>query len=252
MPRRKNLLGKTFHHDMRNEMSMHDHATGQFTFVRKGLISIETESGVWVVPEGRLAWVPAGLRHASHSRGPVDGWLVLVDPKYSRKLPSRVSILRASPLMIAGLERVSRLVTPDPKLSKLLNQLIIFELDSIEIEEFGIPLPASPRLRGWAETFLEAPLSRHSIDAAASAVRMSRRSFTRHFTQETGKNFSEWKRLVIVQRAIERLAHGDAVATIAYEMGYENPSAFIAMFKAMRGVSPGRFNGSAVESPHLD
>jgi AraC-like DNA-binding protein len=243
MQEHEHIHGRTFHNDMQHEKSLHFHADGQFTFVRKGLISLETEAGVWVVPEGRLAWVPAGLRHASRSRGPVDGWLVLVGSLYGSRLPSRISILKASPLMIAGLERLSMLSDLGSPLSKLLHELVILEIDGVEGEEFGIPLPTSPRLRAWATAFLLAPRSKLSIDQAAAAVRMSRRSFSRHFTYETGKNFSEWKRLVIVQHAIERLTQGDGVASIAYDIGYENPSAFIAMFKVIRGVSPGRFAG---------
>jgi AraC-like DNA-binding protein len=238
----EHISGRVLHSDIRHEMSMHEHADGQFTFVRKGLISLETETGVWVIPQGRLAWVPAGLRHASRSRGPVDFWLVLVGPMYARRLPSRVSILKASPLLTAGLERISMMSDTESKLSKLLHELVILEIESIESEEFGIPLPSSARLRAWATAFVLNPRSKLSIDQAASAVRMSRRSFTRHFSLQTGKNFSEWKRLVIVQHAIERLAQGDGVGSIAYDMGYENPSAFIAMFKAMRGISPGRFD----------
>jgi methylphosphotriester-DNA--protein-cysteine methyltransferase len=42
----------------------------------------------------------------------------------------------------------------------------------------------------------------------------------------------------MVQRATERLAEGSSVITIAVELGYENASAFIAMFKAMWGGPP--------------
>jgi AraC-like DNA-binding protein len=37
------------------------------------------------------------------------------------------------------------------------------------------------------------------------------------------------------------LAEGSSVTTIAFELRYENPSAFIAMFKALRGLSPRQF-----------
>ncbi len=237
----EHVTGRTFHGAIGHEMAMHAHEDGQFTFVRQGLVSTETETGVWVVPAGRLAWIPPGLRHASKARGPVDGWLVRVGATYGRRLPAHISILRASNLLTAGLERISTLPDEDTPLTRLLHRLMLLELESVEWEDFGLPLPTSAAMRHWATTFMEEPTSGFSIDQAAAAVRMSRRSFTRHFSQETGKNYSEWKRLVIVQRAIERLTHGDPVSTIAYDMGYENPSAFIAMFKTMQGVSPGRF-----------
>ena len=67
---------------------------------------------------------------------------------------------------------------------------------------------------------------------------MSRRSFTRHFKHEVGLSFALWKRAVIVHEAIARLADGISVSDIAYEIGYENVSAFIAMFKASCGSPP--------------
>jgi methylphosphotriester-DNA--protein-cysteine methyltransferase len=48
-----------------------------------------------------------------------------------------------------------------------------------------------------------------------------------------------------VQRATERLAECSSVTTIAFELGYENASAFFAMFKAMRrGPLGNRFRRS--------
>lgn len=90
-------------------------------------------------------------------------------------------------------------------------------------------------------SFLEAPNIKISIDDVARAVGMSRRAFTRHFQSQTGCTFSQWKRLAAVQRASEMLAKGSSVTTIAFELSYENPSAFIAMFKALRGMSPRQF-----------
>ena len=241
MHARKHVVGHTFHGAMGHEVAMHSHPDGQFTFVSRGLISTETERGVWLVPAGRLAWIPPGLAHSSKARGPVDGWLVMVGPNYAKRLPKQISVLRASALLTAGLERVSTLTDKDGVLTRLLHRLLLLELETVETEAFGIPLPRSAVLRAWATGFLQAPSSALSIDAAAKCVSMSRRSFTRHFSQETGKNFSDWKRMVMVQSAIESLAQGAQVSAIAYDLGYENPSAFIAMFKAMQGVSPGRF-----------
>lgn len=42
-------------------------------------------------------------------------------------------------------------------------------------------------------------------------------------------------------RAIELLATGTPVTTIALSLGYDNVSAFIAMFRRVHGVTPARF-----------
>jgi AraC-like DNA-binding protein len=237
------LVSRIFHSDRWRETAMHAHRNGQFTFVRRGLVNLETEAGIWVVPPGRLAWIPPRLRHASRSRGPVEGWLVLAAPSYARHLPRQVSVLKAQPLLIAALDRIGQPMETDLSLARAIEDLVLLEVAKSEAEDIGIPLPVSPPLRAWAGRFLEAPDAKASIDAGAAATGMSRRSFTRHFEQETGRTFSDWKRLVMVQHAIERLANGERVAAIAFDIGYENPSAFIAMFKAMRGMPPRQFVG---------
>ena len=42
-------------------------------------------------------------------------------------------------------------------------------------------------------------------------------------------------------RALERLAGGEAVTTVALDLGYDSPSAFVAMFRRALGTTPGRY-----------
>jgi AraC-like DNA-binding protein len=235
------LTRRAFRSDLSHGTQLHAHRLGQFTFVSRGLISIVTETGAWVCPTGRLAWIPPGLRHASRSRGPVEGWLVFAGAEHSRHLPSEVAVLKASPLLIAALDRVGGLTARDGAIKNAIAEIIRFEVQTTTFETFGIPLPISERLRVWAIGFLDTPNATVSIDDGATATGMSRRSFTRRFSNETGKTFSGWKRLVMVHHAMGKLANDEQVGTIAFSLGYENPSAFIAMFKAMRGMSPHRF-----------
>jgi AraC-like DNA-binding protein len=134
-------------------------------------------------------------------------------------------------------------------IADILLELIQFEVCHTKIDTLKLRLPSSVRLLEWALTFLEAPSIKVSIDHAASTVGMSRRAFTRHFQSQTGCTFSQWKRFAMVQRATERLAEGSSVTTIAFELGYENASAFIAMFKAMRGGPPGSLSTSLTLPP---
>ena len=38
--------------------------------------------------------------------------------------------------------------------------------------------------------------------------------------------------------ALEQLAHGDSVSNVAYSVGYETPSSFIAAFRDSFGTTP--------------
>ena len=239
------LTFRTFSSESGHARPLHSHPYGQFTYVRRGLIGLQTEREVWINEAKRLFWIPPGLRHASRSQGPVDGWLVLIAPEYVRTLPQQVCVLHASSLLVASLERLGTLMERQDHIADILLELIQFELHHTQTDTLKLRLPSSVRLLGWAMAFLKAPSVKASIEDAASEVGMSRRAFTRHFQCQTGCTFSRWKRLALVQRATERLAEGSSVTTIAFDLGYENPSAFIAMFKELRGASPKQFLSSA-------
>jgi AraC-like DNA-binding protein len=68
----------------------------------------------------------------------------------------------------------------------------------------------------------------------------SSKTLSRYFIDETGMTFGQWRQQAKILRAIEMLASELPVTTIALELGYETTSAFVAMFKRWRGISPGR------------
>jgi AraC-like DNA-binding protein len=243
--RNRRLTFRKFTSDRDQAAALHSHRFGQFTYVRHGMVGLKTETEVWINETKRLFWIPPGLRHAARSRGPVDGWLVLIAPEYARALPPQVCVLEASSLLVGALERLGTLTDRQKHIAEILLKVIQFELRHTKTDTLKLRLPSATQLLAWAMAFLEAPSIKTSIDDVAAEVGMSRRAFTRHFQSQTGCTFSQWKRLAMVQRATERLAESRSVTTIAFELGYENPSAFIAMFKALRGATPRQFISGA-------
>jgi AraC-like DNA-binding protein len=69
----------------------------------------------------------------------------------------------------------------------------------------------------------------------------SRRTLERLFQRETGISLGRWRQQARLLHAMRRLAHGESVTSIALEVGYESPSAFIATFSNAFGTTPGRF-----------
>lgn len=225
----------------RREVLLHAHDLGQFTCVLSGVVSQETEDGLWVVPRRRLVWIPPRTAHAARSKGPVEGWLVRVPDRYARQLPDRVCVLRTSALLLAALERLTELPDADGPAARLLSQVVLLELGEAEAEALEIPLPRSPRLRAIAEGLLDEPADGRGLAERARGAAMSTRSFTRHFERETGTSFADWHRRVIARRAIDLLSAGESVSAVALALGYESVSAFIAMFKRLYGQPPAKF-----------
>jgi AraC-like DNA-binding protein len=223
------------------ESSWHAHAGGQFILVETGLSHLLTEAGTWIIPTHRVGWVPPGVRHASRSSGLTRGWVVLAPIEFAGDLPKRACVLRASSLMIASLERLTRLAAADSRMRRLLWKVVAAEMRDARPEKLEVRMPSAPRLRKAVQTVLDAPTIAADLDSLAERTGMSRRSFTRHFQNETGLSFSRWRRAVIAHHALERIAAGHNVSTVAFDAGYESVSAFIAMFRRKYGASPGRF-----------
>lgn len=237
-------LNRLVESDARHSAAIHSHDQGQLTYIERGVLSLEADGGIWAIPPGRLHWIPANVLHASRSHGEVRFWLTLVPEDFARRLPDRISVLEASPLLVSALDRL-RCLRPEDAFAASLVDVVVHEINADAGDAPSMRLPTPPRMRDWALAFLAAPSIKTGIDAAAGAVAMSRRSFTRHFEREVGMTFAAWKRAVIVHRATVRLAEGAAVSEVALDAGYESVSAFIAMFRSVCGRLPGQIRHRA-------
>ena len=223
-----------------DETTWHCHESGQFIFVEAGISHLKTELGAWIVPTRRVAWIPPGVRHISRSSGAGRGWVV-ISPVGLRALRRDVCVLRASALMIASLQRLTQLTPSDGSMRRLLWKVVAAEMSAAQPERLEVPMPTAPRLLKAAQSVITSPSAAASLDQLAVRAGMSRRSFARHFRSQTGLPFARWKRAVIAQHALELVAAGHKVSSVAVDLGYESVSAFIAMFRRQYGESPRQF-----------
>jgi AraC-like DNA-binding protein len=223
-----------------DEATWHAHESGQFILVETGISHLRTELGAWIVPARRVAWVPPSVRHISRSSGGGNGWVV-IPPVELRGLPGCVCVLRASALMIASLQRLTQLQSSDGAKRRLLWKVVAAEMSEAQPEQREIPMPTAPRMVKAAQSVLAAPSAAASLEKLAARAGMSRRSFARHFRSQTGLPYARWKRAVIAQHALELVAAGHKVSSVALDVGYASVSAFIAMFRRQYGESPRQF-----------
>ena len=109
-------------------------------------------------------------------------------------------------------------------------------------------LPAEARLQRLALALSDDPADTRTLAQWADWIGMAPRTLARHFLAETGLTLSAWQRARLM-RALEMLAAGAAVTTVALDLGYDNVSAFIAMFKREHGVTPDATRRAARSRP---
>jgi transcriptional regulator GlxA family with amidase domain len=102
-------------------------------------------------------------------------------------------------------------------------------------------MPRDRRLRRVCDQIVGEPGDQRDLDELAKLAGMGRRTFTRTFRDETGMAFAMWRQQIRLMAAISMLGEGQSITNIAYEVGYESPSSFTAMFHRVLGVAPSHY-----------
>src|SRR3984885_4548891 len=77
----------------------HSHARGQLSGLRRGLLTVGTETGAWVVPPGHAVWLPPRQPHYAWAHGAVAGWGCYVAEPVCANLPDSPRTIRVSGLL---------------------------------------------------------------------------------------------------------------------------------------------------------
>lgn len=219
-------------------IELHSHDAHQVIHASAGVMRVTSERTTWVVPPGRAIWMPAGRVHGIHCHTPVAMRTVYIRGTLSG-LPAECAVWAVSPLMREILVRIA--TRPAPAGRSHLIALLLAEIEEAATLPLALPLPADPRLRRLAEAVFAAPAEPHALAGWARRLGLSERSLIRKFNAETGMTFRQWRRQARLLEAVERLAAGDPVTTVAFAVGYESLSAFIAAFRETMGETPRRF-----------
>jgi AraC-like DNA-binding protein len=230
----------------------HRHGRGQLFGAVQGLLSVGVEmqvradaaqsAGQWVVPASHALWVPPQHAHSLHSHGAYHGWSVYIAEDACAALPPQPCLLRTSGLLREAIARAATWGTaPQDATQQRIAQVVMDEIRTLPHEAFGLPMPRDARLLRLARALADAPGDTRSLEAWAGWIAMAPRTLTRRFATETGFSFSDWRQRARLMRALELLAARTPVTTVALELGYDNVSAFIAMFRRSLGVTPSQY-----------
>jgi len=208
-------------------------------------VLLATAQGAWVMPPERGMWIPAGVVHDVRIIGTVKMRSLYFTPGAITGMPSHCQVLGITPLMRGLLsEAVAVPAEYDPGgRDGALMELIRHEVPRLPPLPLSLPLPAHEALARRCRAFLAHPTPHATIDDWCRDAGMSRRTFTRLFRRETGLSFMAWRQQACVMAALPRLAAGQAVTTIAIDLGYDNPAAFTSMFRRVLGAPPRSYIG---------
>jgi AraC-like DNA-binding protein len=220
----------------------HHHPSGQLLGLFSGLLSVRTHRGAWVLPTTRAAWIPPSHVHSAHSHGPFSGWAVYVAPHACAALPAEPCAIAVSGLLREAMLRAAEWeLGPMGAAQHNVVAVILDEIAGSPADDFRLPMPSDARLVRIAAALVDAPDDPRTLDEWAAWAHAAPRTLSRRFVAETGLTFTAWRQRARLLRALELLAAGEPVTSVALELGYDNASAFIALFRRSFGTTPGRY-----------
>jgi AraC-like DNA-binding protein len=225
--------------------SWHAHRRAQLVHAAEGVITVSTAAGRWVAPPQRAVWVPPSMKHAVASSRPFKLLTLYVEPS----------------LVISQLPDVPRVVAVDRLVEELLGaaaafgpaypaegaeaRLVRVILDRLPLLAVApllhLPEPTSPALKRITSALAKDPADKRTLDEWARAVGMTVRTAARGFVRETSLSFGRWRQQLRLLVALERLGAGASVTSVAFDVGYDDVSSFIAAFKSATGETPARY-----------
>jgi AraC-like DNA-binding protein len=226
---------------------------GQLLFASRGMLTVHTDTGLWVVPVHQAVWVPFGVRHSVEVAGGVAMRSLYLHSSV-RGLPGICRVVEISPLLREILRRAMRLTTLDRRIAaqRHILDVLLDELTVLPLTPLDLPMPRDPRGVRAAALIRGEPAAPHTLAEVAHASAASARTLERLFRGETGLPFGVWRQRARLLRALQLLAGGDSVADVANAVGYESTSAFVAAFRRALGTTPGRYFKKAVEEDEED
>lgn len=221
----------------------HLHEEAQFVFSAHGVLRVVTPIGVWTLGPQLGLWLAPGIAHELHAVGDVTMHSLYFEGDAAPWTSPECRVLAVSPLLQALVAAmVEDRSTPHESRATLITPLLVSELKNAPLAHgVKLPLPADRRLRQICELLIADPANADSLGTWGDRVGASERTLARLFKEETGLTFGQWRQQLRLVEAVSRLAQGMPVATIAMELGYQNASAFITMFKKSMGETPQRY-----------
>jgi AraC-like DNA-binding protein len=228
-------------------LPFHHHRRAQLVYASYGVMTVATQLASYVVPPQRAVWMLAGVEHRICARSDVAMRTLYIDPCSAADLPTEVCVLQVTPLLR---QLIITAVTSGPyyESDSPQSRIMLVILDQIRLQpvvSLALPTPTDPRLVRISQSLIENPADGRDLGEWAREVGASTRTLSRLFTAQTGMSFRAWRQQCRLHRALELLATGGSVTTIALELGYDNTSAFIAMFRRCLGTTPARYFSAA-------
>jgi AraC-like DNA-binding protein len=230
----------------------HHHLRAQLMFAISGSLTVETKAGLWVLPTHRALWLPGGCSHTTLMRKPTELRTLYLDESVpwvlKRQTPGVIEVTDLLRHLIIAAASRNWDYDMTSETGRLM-QVLCDQLAVVQHAPAHLPEPQSTATKRCAAIFRDCPSTRQPLASVARQVGASLRSLERQFKIETGLSLGAWVQQFRLVTALQLLADGMAVGDAAFAVGFQNPSSFIALFKAQFGTTPKLYFAKTTSEP---
>ncbi len=216
----------------------HAHGSDQVIFATRGVMEVSAGQSLWVIPPQFAVWIPARTPHRIRMPDAVSMRTLYIRRGTAVGMPAECSVLHVGPLLRELIVEIVRLgvLRIRNRLHGAFLKVLVAQLTAASPIPTGLTLPRDARAQKVAQQSLADPGL--AVSSLCREAGMSARTMERIFRREVGVSFEAWRRQARLMRGIELLAGGSTVKEAAYAVGYQNPSAFVQMFRKTLGSTP--------------
>jgi AraC-like DNA-binding protein/mannose-6-phosphate isomerase-like protein (cupin superfamily) len=222
---------------------LHFHDRDQLVYASRGVMTVRTKGGTWVVPPHRAVWIPAEIPHTITMSGSVAMRTLYLKPRLAKGLPRDCCVMNVSSLLKELILHACsvRTLKKTVKWQAHLVAVILHQLEVVQTIPLQLPHLSDPRLVRIAEVLVNDPRDCRTLTQLCRVTGAGKRSVERGFQQEIGMTFGKWRQQLRLMQGMRLLAGGAKVTHAALESGYSTPSAFISMFRKALGITPSSY-----------
>jgi AraC-like DNA-binding protein len=222
---------------------LHFHDRDQLVYASRGVMTVRTGRGTWVVPPHRAVWIPTKIPHTITMSGLVAMRTLYLKSGLAKGLPRDCCVIHVSNLLkeLILYACTVRSLTKAVKWQMHLAAVILHQLEAVQMVPLQLPHLSDPRLVRIAEMLMRDPRDSRTLAQLCKGTGAGKRSVERLFQKEIGMTFGKWRQQLSLMHGMRLLAEGAKVTHAALESGYSTPSAFTSMFGKALGITPSSY-----------
>jgi AraC-like DNA-binding protein/quercetin dioxygenase-like cupin family protein len=250
---RHRLVGYAADYPAGHNTGRHTHPRAQLLYAIAGVMRVETDDALYIVPPTTGLWVPAHMPHAVHMPDSLRMRALFLQESVARAGPATVAVIAVSGLLreliLAACDEGAAWAGPLPE--EPVAALALHEISRAAARPMSLPACRDPRLARLAAVLLADPADPRDLPELAEMAGASARTLARLFRRDTGMSFQQWRRQLRLTEAFAHIAQGQPPARAAAAVGYSSGPAFGAAFRAAFGTTPGRARHPSAPAPEL-